>query len=229
MLIRVGHERSLQMDLMLAGWMSCIAGALNAVGFLIAGSFTANMTGNISMFVEHLADRETILALSFAGLVLTFIIGATFAALVIQTGEARGIRTIYGWVTAFEGAILLALGAAFLIGPAWAEETHLVIVLSFVMGLQNAMTTMISKARVRTTHASGMATDLGIEIAAFMGQGQDRSDALPKLKLHSLTLFSFAFGGLAGVFGYLWCSNWLFVLSGVLLIVIAMPTLLARR
>lgn len=229
MLIRVGHERSLQMDLMLAGWMSCIAGALNAVGFLIAGSFTANMTGNISMFVEHLADRETILALSFAGLVLTFIIGATFAALVIQTGEARGIRTIYGWVTAFEGAILLALGAAFLIGPAWAEEAHLVIVLSFVMGLQNAMTTMISKARVRTTHASGMATDLGIEIAAFMGQGQDRSDALPKLKLHSLTLFSFAFGGLAGVFGYLCFSNWLFVLSGVLLIFIAMPTLLARR
>ncbi len=228
MLIRVGQERSLQMDLMLAGWMSCIAGALNAVGFLIAGSFTANMTGNISMFVEHLADRETILALSFAGLVLTFIIGATFAALIIQTGEARGIRTIYGWVTAFEGAILLALGAAFLIGPTWAQETHLVIVLSFIMGLQNAMTTMISKARVRTTHASGMATDLGIEIAALMGKGQDRSDAIAKFKLHSLTLFSFAFGGLCGVFGYIWFSNWLFLFSGAMLIVIALPTLLLQ-
>ncbi len=228
MLIRVGQERSLQMDLMLAGWMSCIAGALNAVGFLIAGSFTANMTGNISMFVEHLADRETILALSFAGLVLTFIIGATFAALIIQTGEARGIRTIYGWVTSFEGMILLALGAAFLIGPTWAQETHLVIVLSFIMGLQNAMTTMISKARVRTTHASGMATDLGIEIAALMGKGQDRSDAMAKFKLHSLTLFSFAFGGLCGVFGYIWFSNWLFVISGAMLIFIALPTLLLQ-
>ena len=72
MLIRVGEERTKSIDLILAGLMSSIAGALNAVGFLLAGSFTANMTGNISMFAELLAKREYIFALSFAGLVGAF-------------------------------------------------------------------------------------------------------------------------------------------------------------
>lgn len=55
MLIRVGSERSETIDLFLAAVLSTVAGALNAVGFLIAGSFTANMTGNVSAFADELA------------------------------------------------------------------------------------------------------------------------------------------------------------------------------
>ena len=73
MLIRVGNERTKSIDLALAGLLSSVAGALNAVGFLVAGSFTANMTGNLSMFADHLANDGLLLALSFAGLVLAFI------------------------------------------------------------------------------------------------------------------------------------------------------------
>lgn len=226
MLKQVGHHRSLHMDLWLAGLMSCVAGALNAVGFLIAGSFTANMTGNISMFVEYLAKSEIVLAMSFVGLVLTFILGATLAAWVIQKGEAKGLRSVYAWVVIAEAAILFVLGLAFEMGPDWADETQLVIVLSFVMGLQNAMTTMISKARVRTTHVSGMATDLGIEMAAILGKAADRSEAVVKFKLHSLTLASFALGGLGGLFLYLWIGSWLFVIAAALLAATAVPTLI---
>jgi uncharacterized membrane protein YoaK (UPF0700 family) len=168
--------------------LSSIAGALNAAGFLIAGSFTANMTGNISAFADHLANGTTLIALSFAGLVVAFICGAGLAALAIQIGEKRRIRSVFALAIMAESALLLLLGLVFSLAPVQVSETSLLVVLSFVMGLQNAVTTLISRARVRTTHVSGMATDVGIELVALIGGERLRREALPKLKLHSLTL-----------------------------------------
>ena len=226
MLIRVGAERTTNINLALASLLSSIAGALNAVGFLIAGSFTANMTGNISMFAETLAQRDMLLALSFLGLVAAFIFGATAAAFAIQTGEKYQHRSAYALVIAFEALMLLALASVFIPHPESAQETHLIIVLSFVMGLQNATTTMISKAQVRTTHVSGMATDIGIELAA-LAAGQDaRQTALPKLLLHALTLACFAAGGILGAVSFSYTGYWLFVVLAAILLLITLPEVL---
>ena len=229
MLIRTGEARTQRMDLGLAGLLSLVAGALNAAGFVVAGSFTANQTGNLSMVSETLVQGQVLLALSFAGLVLAFITGAALAALGIQWGERLGVRETYALAVAAEAAILLGLGALLAAtgGPA---ETHVVIVLSFVMGLQNAVTTVISRARVRTTHVSGMATDIGIELAALLGSPRLRDEARPKLALHSLTLACFAVGGVLGTLAYAIVGHWLFTATGVLLAAIALPELaLARR
>ncbi|NOR33002.1 MAG: DUF1275 domain-containing protein [Sulfitobacter sp.] len=223
MLIRVGDERTANIDLALAGLLSSVAGALNAVGFLIAGSFTANMTGNISAFADTLANGAVFVALSFAGLVVAFIGGAGVAALAIQTGERREIRSIYALAIAAEAVILMLLSAMLVLAPLGMQETFLVVILSFVMGLQNAVTTMISRARVRTTHVSGMATDIGIELAALVGGDTSRQDALPKLSLHSLTLACFAMGGVCGavLFGFVGYS--MFAIAAAILVLIAVP------
>ncbi|WP_084114482.1 YoaK family protein [Loktanella atrilutea] len=138
MLIKIGDARTLNIDLMLAGLLSSIAGALNAVGFILAGTFTANMTGNISAFADHLATGAMTMAFSFLGLVAAFISGAGMAALAIQAGERRQIRSIYALAIAAEAVILLLTGAALAMVPGTKHETFLVITLSFVMGLQNA-------------------------------------------------------------------------------------------
>lgn len=223
MLIRVGDARTSSIDLVLAGLLSLIAGALNAVGFLIAGSFTANMTGNLSAFADHLEHGAYVVALSFAGLVVAFIFGAAIAAIAIQTGERKKVRSVYALAIASEALILLLLGAALALSPGPTEETFLVIVLSFVMGLQNAVTTMISRARVRTTHVSGMATDIGIELAALVGGTHLRQAALPKLKLHSLTLICFAIGGVCGALLLGLVGYWLFVIAASLLLLLSLP------
>ena len=223
MLIRVGDERTANIDLALAGLLSSVAGALNAVGFLIAGSFTANMTGNISAFADTLADGAVVISLSFAGLVVAFIFGAGIAALVIQAGERKKIRSIYALAIAAEAVVLLLLSAALVLAPSGMHETFLVVILSFVMGLQNAVTTMISRARVRTTHVSGMATDIGIELAALVGGDASRQDALPKLSLHSLTLACFAVGGVCGAVLFGFVGYWLFVIAAAILLLIAAP------
>lgn len=221
MLIRVGSERSETIDLFLAAALSSVAGALNAVGFLIAGSFTANMTGNVSAFADEIAGGDMSTALAFAGLVAAFICGAGAIALVIQTGERRRLRMIYALAVMIEAVFLLATGFLFLSHR--TDAVVLVVVLSFVMGLQNATTTMISKARVRTTHVSGMATDFGIELAALLAEDGRRRDALPKLKLHGLSLACFAGGGIAGALIFGLVGSWLFVLAAAILFVIAIP------
>ncbi|MDT0682578.1 YoaK family protein [Roseicyclus sp. F158] len=223
MLIHVGEERNQTIDLALAGVMSLIAGALNAVGFLVAGSFTANMTGNISMFAEYLGRQDILLALSFAGLVAAFICGAGLAAFAVRTGERHRVRSVYALAIAAEAAILLPLGILLLARPGDAGEMHLMVVLSFVMGLQNAVTTMISGAQVRTTHVSGMATDVGIELAALAERGAAREKALPKLKLHLLTLTAFAVGGVAGTLAFALIGHWLFILAGAALLLVSVP------
>ncbi|WP_083101198.1 YoaK family protein [Pseudophaeobacter leonis] len=223
MLIRVGDERTASIDLVLAGLLSSIAGALNAVGFLIAGSFTANMTGNISAFADHLEHGAFLVALSFAGLVVAFILGAAIAALAIRVGERKQVRSVYALAIAGEAIILLLLGAALAFSPDHPQETYLVIVLSFVMGLQNAVTTMISQARVRTTHVSVAMTDIGIELAALLADHDVRQAARPKLRLHSLTLTCFAFGGICGALLHGLVGYWLFVLAAALLLLISLP------
>ncbi|TQS73458.1 DUF1275 domain-containing protein [Rhodobacteraceae bacterium] len=229
MLIRVGEARTASIDLVLAGLLSSVAGALNAAGFLIAGSFTANMTGNISAFADYLANGASLIALSFAGLVLAFICGAGCAAFAIQTGEQRKFRAIYALAIVAEALILLAFGAVFLIAPDADAEARLLVILSFVMGLQNAVTTMISQARVRTTHVSGMATDIGIELAALSGPKHARKTARDKLLLHSLTLACFAIGGLCGVILFKMVGFWIFVIAALILLLIALPEALRAR
>jgi uncharacterized membrane protein YoaK (UPF0700 family) len=229
MLTRVGDARTASIDLALAGVLSSVAGALNAVGFVVAGSFTANMTGNISAFADHLANGAVVLALSFLGLVVAFMSGAALAALAIQTGERYRLRSVFALAIAAEAVIVLLLGLGLVLelavvpGTVLLPETILLIVLSFVMGVQNATTTMISHARVRTTHVSGMATDVGIELAALAGRPQQRREAVPKLVLHSLTLVCFAVGGVAGVLLLGAIGYWLLVWVGVLLLLIALP------
>ena len=95
------------------------------------------------------------------------------------------------------------------------------------MGMQNAVVTRISDARVRTTHISGMATDLGIELAivadTLLGNRRqlDTLDNRRKLYLHFQSIVSFLIGGVIGVAiyrsvgGYLWmmCALILFCLA----------------
>jgi uncharacterized membrane protein YoaK (UPF0700 family) len=223
MLIRVGEARTANIDLVLAGLLSSIAGALNAVGFLIAGSFTANMTGNISAFADNLANGAILASFSFIGLVVAFVCGASLAAVTVQTGERKQVRSIYALVIIAEALILLILCVALTMWSTDANETYLVVALSFVMGLQNAATTMISKAKVRTTHVSGMATDIGIELAAMIGGKTLKKEALPKLSLHSLTLTCFTLGGVCGALLLGAVGYWVFVIAAALLILISLP------
>lgn len=231
MLVREGDERTDTIDLWLACCLAGIAGALNAAAFYAVGFFSANMTGNISILSDHLALSQWATALFYATIFLMFITGALCAGLMINEGRRRRMRRIYAFGILAEAVLLAALGGADLWLTDHWRVPGVVLGLAFLMGFQNAIGTRISGARVRTTHVSGLATDIGIELAAAIdaARGRDIEDDavrnVGKLRLHVGTVLSFLLGGVAGVVLYRASSGYMIILSGAILAAIAVSAI----
>jgi len=229
MLIREGDQRTLAIDVQLAALLAGIAGALNAAGFQAAGFFSANMTGNVSSLSDHVGLGNFGLAAIFGALIIAFIAGAFCSGLLIEVGRKRHINGIYAYSILLEAVLLVGLAAADVLLPAVQSGPPLVLGLSFIMGLQNAATSRISNARVRTTHVSGMATDIGLNLAALITVNGDRQLAKERLGLYASTLTAFLVGGVAGVLGYVAIGGYLLAIAAAVLFAIALPELRRSR
>jgi len=82
-----------------------------------------------------------------------------------------------------------------------------VLLLCYIMGLQNAVITKVSHAEIRTTHVTGLLTDIGIELGKmlYFNRSQLPTKVMAnraKLRIHSLLVGSFFGGALLGAFGF---------------------------
>lgn len=231
MLIRESDQRDNEIDTRLASFFAGVAGALNAAGFQATGFFSANMTGNVSALSDHLGLGQIAIAAFLGCLVAMFIGGAFVSGLLIEAGRKRQVRTIYAYSIAFEGFLLLTLGCADILVETFERSSLLVLGLSFILGIQNAATTRISDARVRTTHVSGMATDIGLGLAALLGvgAGAERQNALARLKLYTRTITAFLVGGVLGIGIYLLVDGYIWILAAAVLLAIALPEIKRGR
>ena len=239
MLTRLGEARDGGADRRLAWSLAGIAGALNTAGFYAADLYSSNMTGNVSALADRLAVADIRVAATYLALVTTFISGAAVSALLINAGRRRQVVGIYAFSILAEAVLLTGLASAdlWLGGP--TRGALLAYGLSFLMGLQNAVVTRISNARVRTTHVTGMVTDIGIELGNLLDlswhrwrrQGPARSFDYDgdKLRLHGFTVLSFLGGGVCGVLGYRRFGAYFLLGAALLLLLLALPGIVARR
>lgn len=190
--------------------LAFIAGAANAGGFLAIGQYTSHMTGLVSMMADSVALGEFGLAGAALAALLAFMSGAATTALLINWARLRQMRSRYALSLLLEAALLLAFGLA---GSFLAELKEFlvpatVLLLCFIMGLQNAIITKISGAQIRTTHVTGITTDLGIELGKMLYYNGERAeDQLvranrDKLQLHASLLLSFVVGGIVGALAF---------------------------
>ena len=188
------------------------------------------MTGNVSSLSDHLAKANLHIGLFFLLIVLLFIAGSSVSTLIINSGRRRQIRGIYAINILLEGIALLVLGiveSGFRFSQA---GVLLILSLSFLMGLQNAVVTRISNARVRTTHVSGTSTDIGIELAMLFDvlrrkESKDAPLYIERLKLHCYTVLAFLAGGVLGILLLQWLSYALLIVIGLLLSALALSAL----
>lgn len=193
--------------------LPCVAGAVNGSGLFELGAYTSHMTGNTARLGHELALRHGSGAIALAGMLLGFLAGAVMGAAVVERARKRD-RAHYATGLCLE-ALTLAVAAGFGAAPT-ARHTPvagLILLLCFAMGLQNAMITRLSGAVVRTTHVTGIITDVGIELVhlwSLLGErakGRWRLRALPgtwadpqldPLKLHCTLWCSFVGGNVLG-------------------------------
>jgi uncharacterized membrane protein YoaK (UPF0700 family) len=238
MLLQSGEARDGGADRRLAWSLAGIAGALNAAGFYAVGVFSSNMTGNVSSLADHLALADLAAAAPYLGLVAAFISGAAVSAGLVNAGRRRRMAHIYALSILAEAALLTGLASADLWLTGTARAALLAYGLSFLMGLQNAVVTRISNARVRTTHVTGMVTDIGIELGNLLDRAWHRRqfgshDAeadynAGKLLLHGVTVLAFLGGGVSGVLAYRQLGPLFLFGAALLLLLLALPGILGK-
>jgi len=236
MLTRFGEARDNNADRSLAWSLAGIAGALNAAGFYADDLYSSNMTGNVSALANHLAVADLPVAALYLALVATFISGAAVSALLINAGRRRKIGGIFAFSILAEAILLTMLAFADLWVVGAARVALLAYGLSFLMGLQNAVVTRISNARVRTTHVTGMVTDIGIELGHLIdlkllhrgGRIEPHEYNPEKLRLHGFTVLSFLAGGIVGVVLYRNVSSFFLFGAALLLLLLSLSGLNGR-
>ncbi len=230
MLLREKSQRSFQMNRQLGSSLAVVAGTVNVLGFLQFGYYCANMTGNASSLALKINALDVRSAFLCFALIASFVLGAIVCTVLVNMGRRKGWGAVYAFSLVLEAAILVTLG----IKSAWFAQAGVpdggaTLVLSFVMGLQNATVTRISGSVVRTTHVTGMLTDLGIEISDWLESfyhhvDDEYLDVIKKrLWLHAQIVFCFIVGGILGAVGYMHCKKYILFIVAIILVALAAP------
>lgn len=232
-LLRVaGPERTPALNHQLACLLALVAGVLNSVGFVAVAFYTSHMTGVTALIADQMVFGNWYVAGVGALSVVSFISGAMTCAIVFNWGRRRGLRSRYANVLLIEGGMMLLFGLLAEKFTAEGRELLFVPVLCFTMGLQNAVITKISGSRIRTTHVTGMVTDIGIELGKVAYRNR-RTDADPvqgnrsQIVLHGSLVALFIIGGVIGAAGYLTIGFAVLVPGALLLLLLSYQPLLA--
>jgi len=230
-----GRRRSASANRQLGLVLAFVAGATNAGGFLAVHQYTSHMTGIVSAMADHLALGEFRAYLGGFGALLSFIAGSACSAILVNLGRRRRLHSEFALPLVLEALLLLGFGA---LGERLARIPGLfvpltVMLLSFIMGLQNALITKLSHAEIRTTHITGLVTDLGIELGRLVYWNSPRAADLPPVRANRERLglllglaVSFFGGGVAGALGFKSIGYYATLPLALLLVTLAsVPTL----
>lgn len=205
-------RRTTRADRHLAHYLTFVAGAVNAGGFLAVGRYTSHMSGIVSSAADAMAMRHWALVAGGLASVAAFVSGAAVCAWLVNWGRRRHRHSTFAAPLGLEGLLLLVfgvLGRTLDLGH-WVIVPMTVALLCFVMGLQNAMVTKVSQSEIRTTHVTGMVTDIGIEVgklvywnrsARYNERGLVLADR-EKLRVLITLVSTFFVGGVVGAIGF---------------------------
>jgi len=153
--------------------LSWVAGYTNVIMMIAAGEVVSHQTGNSTHFASAVGGillrdpGATANALYFGFLIGSFLLGAIISAFLTEGARRAGRASKYILPMGAEAMLLSILLMVLAVHPHPADQWTTLYITSglaaVAMGLQNATITKISGAVVRTTHVTGVITDLGLE------------------------------------------------------------------
>lgn len=199
-----GKGRTLLHNLKLASLLSFVAGIINVSGLLALQRLTTNVTGHFAYFVDEVVRNDFVQAGIYILFIVAFLLGSFCSNVLVEIMTRWNERLMNVVPVSIEIIILLYVA---LLSPA-VTATHtggIACLLLFAMGLQNSLVTSISGSVVRTTHLTGLFTDLGIELSQliFYRQQAQQKKLWSSIKLRLIIICFFFLGGLTGGLGYM--------------------------
>ena len=185
--------------------LTATAGFINTLSLGFFRTPVSHMTGAVSHLGLDVVARNTEDAVTSAGIIIGFISGAMIAGVVVGAWKLIPSRS-YGVAMMIEGA-LLGLASYLLL-----HQHRLALpMVSMACGLQNAMTSSYCGLMIRTTHVTGLVTDIGVMLGHWVRHRQ-----IDRWKLSFLTaiFFSFGVGGVLGALADAWVGPACLALMG---------------
>ena len=198
--------------------LAFLAGHVNVGGYLACHRFVTHVTG-----FATLAGIEFFRLNFFGGLAVLSVPAYFFAGVVVsgyltEGNYARKVNgnrfaPVMGLVAGMLAAVAI-LGQFKIFGsfgePAVMGKDYLLLaLLCGASGLQNAAITSASGATIRTTHLTGLTTDMGLGVVRVIWgnlDGPHRENEFRANKLRAFTILAFIAGGAVGTFCYMWLS-----------------------
>lgn len=193
-------------------WMvlSFKAGFLNAAGFLATGYYVSHVTGFGSMVGVSLAHENYFFGIELLIIPAAFIAGSMIPALILDKNYDPGRIPPYPYV---QFLITLLIGVVFFLGISGffgdfsnpkQDSTHIFLIglLCLVCGMKNGLTTYATFGKIRTTHLTGLATDIGLNLPKLF-RSKERSRFPEERKVNTArfaTFMSFTVGSLVAAF-----------------------------
>jgi uncharacterized membrane protein YoaK (UPF0700 family) len=198
-----GKSRTLMHNLRIASVLSFVAGIVNVSGFLSIKQLTTNVTGHFALFINDVANFEFWKGTIYFLYIFSFLFGSFSSSFLIEKFRSNKNLNVFVVPTILEALILISIALFsdfFLID----SSDLIACLLLYAMGLQNSFVTKISNAVVRTTHLTGLFTDLGIELSQlfFPKAHPNKRKIIATIKLRSYIICFFFLGGLIGGFLY---------------------------
>lgn len=194
-----GKTRTLRHNLRIASLLSFVAGIVNVVGFLSVQRLTTNVTGHFAYLVEEVFNLNILQGFVYFLFIFFFFLGSFVSSVLVELVLRKNDTYTYVIPVIIESLILfvIALFGGFIV---YTYPNIIAFALLFAMGLQNSLVTTISNATVRTTHLTGLFTDLGIELSQlfYYKQKEQKNKLLSSIRLRLTIISFFFFGGIIG-------------------------------
>ncbi|MEH1008829.1 MULTISPECIES: YoaK family protein [Winogradskyella] len=198
-----GKSRTLKHNLRIATILSFVAGIVNVTGFLAFNQLTTNVTGHFALFISDVANFEFWKGTIYFLYIFSFLFGSFSSSFLIEIFKENKKLNVFVIPTLIECLILISIAIVSNITEIKYPDL-IICALLFAMGLQNSFVTKISNAIVRTTHLTGLFTDLGIELSQllFSVYRPHRDKIKSTIKLRIYIICFFFLGGIIGGFLY---------------------------
>lgn len=201
MLRKAKDDRTLKENLMLASSTAFVSGVTNVAGVIAFLAFTSNITGHVANLAKHVVERNFREIVIFFIWLLLFFAGAFVSNFIVRSAHSRSRYHAHAIPMVLEIIMLLCVA---IYGYHFYDETLLereaiIGAILFSMGLQNSLVSHISGGLIKTSHLTGLFTDLGADMAELVYRQSSATDAVRHRILIRLTILGFYFmGGVAG-------------------------------
>lgn len=209
MLRPYGSGRTYKHNIYLASTLSSVAGIVNITGWLALGLLTTNVTGHFVFLSEEILHQNFQISISFFLLINAYLFGAFASSFFMERGRYNTNKHFVSYILPLcieIAALLLVAFSHSIFHDPEIYRIRLAMVLLFAMGLQNALVTQVSRSVVRTTHLTGLFTDLGIELSQllFYKRTEEKRILKHSVFLKIMIIAGFTLGGVIGglLFGY---------------------------